>query len=142
LLVTACVVFSSLILAILIKEELSSTETSVLTRATLRDIPEDTILNSLRYTQYYRTLIYSNFAVASIELGDLGEHFETWRHMAGNYYQKSCQQSSIDRADQSKRRNVPVTRAEKVKAFKRVGEPNGRAPVSRVQAMPLLLQTR
>jgi predicted hotdog family 3-hydroxylacyl-ACP dehydratase len=60
LLVTASVIPSSPILVTLMKEALSSSETSVITRATWRKISEDTTLHSHRrenFNSYIRKII-------------------------------------------------------------------------------------
>jgi hypothetical protein len=68
LLVTASVVHSSLILVTLMKEALIFSETSVLTRATLSNTPEDTIVHIFFCLYFYIMMkVFSNCSLQGLE---------------------------------------------------------------------------
>jgi hypothetical protein len=73
LLVTANVVPSSPILVTLMKEALSSSETSVLTRATRRNIPEDAVLH-IHYRVYGGSSLVSHLNQENLT-SHTGSHF-------------------------------------------------------------------
>jgi hypothetical protein len=73
LLATASAVPSSPILVIRMKEKLSSSETSVLTRATQHNIPEGAILHSFSFSLF---LYYSNDKRWAVFITDICQSYE------------------------------------------------------------------